>query len=349
MIITSDSAAAEGLVGPGTPAMPVTLHLTPPDLRRIRFAASPAFETLAAIRVATGPQAPGHHRRWLESVRPRLDELDLRPITLLQPRRGYTPDFLAPPPTGPSASFDDELARIAATPPERVRAEIELSLRDTPGARATALGRRLLGEPNEVLRLLTRLVDEAWHALVAPVWPRVRALLDADVAFQSRRLAEGGLDRLFAELHPTLRWNAAADVLTRELGDDEHRELAGEGLVLMPSAFKSDQVVVVADRPWQPTVIYPARGLGGLWEPPRGSADAALGRLIGHTRAALLAELTEPASTTWLAHRHALAPATVSEHLSVLNEARLVTKERHRHEIRYRRTDLGTALLRPAR
>jgi DNA-binding transcriptional ArsR family regulator len=177
--------------------------------------------------------------------------------------------------------------------------------------------------------------------LIEPVWPRVRAQLEADVGFHARRLAEGGLDRLFAELHPVIRWHD--DLLTREHGDDDHRDLTGEGVVLMPSSFKWDQVVVVTDPPWQPMVIYPARGGGALWQPASGTTDAALGRLIGRTRAALLTGLTEPATTTALAHRHALAAGTVSEHLSVLRDAGFIVGERHRHEIRYRRTELGAA------
>lgn len=337
------------------PAIAVTLRFSPADLRRCRFAVSPAFETLSAVRVASGQQPPDHHRPWLDSVRPRLDgpdALDLRPLTLLQPRRGYTPDFLSPPPTGPQARFEDELTRIAATPPEQVHAEIARSLRETPGAAGTATGRLLLGDPELVLPMLTGLIRTAWTTLVEPVWPRVRALLDADVAFQTRRLAEGGLDRLFAELHPMLRWQD--NVLTRVRGDDDHRDLDGEGLVLMPSAFKWQEVVVIVDPPWQPTVVYPVRGLGTLWPSrpsaskdgtPDGTPDgtAALARLIGRTRAALLTGLDTPASTQLLAHRYALAPGTVSEHLTVLRDAGFVVGERHRHEIRYRRTELGTA------
>lgn len=321
--------------------MAVTLQFGPADLRRCRFAISPVFETLAAIRLTSADEAAGQHPRWLEEIRPRLGPLDLRPITLLQPRRGYTPDFLSPPPTGPSARFSDELARVAATPPEQVRTEIERSLRDTRGAAGTATGRLLLGDPAEVLALLTDLVGRAWHELVEPVWPRVRALLDADVGYRTRRLAEGGLERLFAELHPDLRWRG--DTLIRRRGGDDHRTLTGEGVVLMPSAFKWDQVVVVLDPPWQPTVVYPARGVGTLWQ-AAGSPDAALARLLGRTRAALLAGLAAPATTTALAHRHALAPATVSQHLTVLRDAGLVVGERYRHEIRYRRTPLGAAL-----
>lgn len=324
--------------------MAISLRFGPADLARIRFAVSPVFETLAAIRVATGPQEPGFHRRWLDSVRPRADALDLSAITLLQPRRGYTPDFLAPPPPSASPRFSDELALVAATPPDMVREEIGLSLRDTPGSQRTALGRFLLGDPADVLPFLTQRIQDAWHALVEPGWPRIRALLDADVAYRSRRLAEGGLDGLLPGLHPTLRWTG--DTLIREPGGDEDHDLGGRGVLLLPSAFKHDEAVVITRPPWQPAVAYPARGLGGLWAPSRGTHDAALARLLGRTRAQLLAGLDAPASTTWLAHRHALAPATVSGHLTALRDAGLIAGERHRHEIRYRRTDLGAALIR---
>ncbi|MEV0716230.1 DUF5937 family protein [Asanoa sp. NPDC050611] len=327
-------------------AIAATLRFTATDLLRCRFAISPAFETISAIRLTLPAEAPGQHGPWLAGAADRLGRLDLRPITLLQPRRGYTPDFLAPPPTGAQATFDDELARIAATPADRVAAEIARSLADTPGAADSEVGRFLRGEPGTVLATLTGLIRTAWHELVEPVWPQVRALLEADVSFQTRRLAEGGLDRLFAELHPTLRWHD--NTLIRAYGDDDDRDLAGAGLVLMPSAFKWDQVIVVLDEPWQPTVIYPARGTGGLWQRPSGTPDAALGRLIGRTRAALLIGLDEPATTTTLAHRHALAPATVSEHLTVLRDAGFVVGERHRHEIRYRRSELGTAAVIPS-
>ena len=246
------------------PAIAATLRFSAADLLRCRFAISPAFETLSAIRLTLPAEAAGQHRRWLDEVADRVAGLDLRPIALLQPRRGYTPDFLAPPPIGALATFDDELARIAATPPEQVAAEIARSLRDTPGAADSEVGRRLPNRPGrgpgDADRAGPRGVARAGRTGLA----RVRALLEADVSFQTRRLAEGGLDRLFAELHPALRWHD--NTLVRAYGDDDHRDLAGAGLVLMPSVFKWDQVVVVLDEPWQPTVIYPARGSGGLWQ-----------------------------------------------------------------------------------
>jgi len=122
------------------------------------------------------------------------------------------------------------------------------------------------------------------------------------------------------------------------------RDLDGEGLVLMPSAFNWPSVNVLLDPPWQPTLIYPARGVAALWQPPATTPPVALGRLIGRTRAKLLLALAEPASTGTLARRYSLSPGTVFEHLAALRDAGLVSASRARHRVLYERTPLGIAL-----
>jgi len=103
-------------------------------------------------------------------------------------------------------------------------------------------------------------------------------------------------------------------------------------------------LVTVIDPPARPTLIYPARGIAELWQPAPTGHSEALARLLGQTRAALLESLAEPASTHTLARRHDLAPSTVSEHLTVLHHAGLITRRRHRHTVIYQQTPLGTEL-----
>ena len=91
-------------------------------------------------------------------------------------------------------------------------------------------------------------------------------------------------------------------------------------------------------------LIYPARGIAGLWQAPPARPPAALGRLLGRTRAGLLLALAEPASTTTLARRLGQSPAAVSEHLSVLRDAGLLTSHRVRRQVLYERTPLGIAV-----
>jgi len=111
-------------------------------------------------------------------------------------------------------------------------------------------------------------------------------------------------------------------------------------LVLIPSVFAWPGAAVSFD---PPAVIYPARGIHGLWQQgPRSSED--LVRLIGRTRAALLTALAAPASTTGLAARTGIPVSSVSEHLSVLRANGLVSTTRTGRFLVHHRTTLGLAL-----
>ncbi|MFJ6793675.1 DUF5937 family protein [Streptomyces sp. NPDC091268] len=322
--------------------MSVHYRFGPADLMRCRFSISPRWETEEAVRVLLRPGRHGYHVPWLRQVRAAAAGLDLRPLWLLMPRSGHHPDFLSPPPTGPSVTFGEELARVRAADPAEAREELRRSLACTPGACESAAGRRMLEDPARAVRELADLYERAWQALVEPHWPRLRALLEADILFHSRRLAAGGLEELFEGLHPDLRW--AGNTLSIDRRTDHDRSLDGQGLLLMPSAFVWPEVVGGQDPPWQPTLVYPARGIGALWTSAPGPTPTALAGLLGRARADILCSLTEPASTTVLAHRLGLAPSTVSAHLTALRAAGLLLSTRHGHQVRYERTPLAIAL-----
>jgi DNA-binding transcriptional ArsR family regulator len=55
-------------------------------------------------------------------------------------------------------------------------------------------------------------------------------------------------------------------------------------------------------------------------------------------------DLGEPADTTTLAVRHAMAASAVSRHLHALRSAGLLVAQRDRRRVLYRRTALGSAL-----
>ena len=321
--------------------MALALRFGSEDLLRCRFALSPLWETTNAIRTLAEPQRHGYHLPWLRQVQPQLPRLELAPLLAVQPRHGYTPDFLAPPPQSPLVTIDQELERVRSTPADEVAVELGRSLAHREGAPPAAL-QALLADPAAAPHRLSELLERCWRALLAPYWERIRDLLDADITFRARRLADGGLERLFADLDPSIHFDG--DTLVVSGRGEAHRDLAGEGLVLMPSVFIWPGVVLVLDPPWQPTLIYPARGIAGLWQAPAAQPPAALGRLLGRTRAKLLLALAEPASTTILARRLGQSPSGVSEHLSALRDAGLLTSHRVRHQVVYERTPLGIAL-----
>ncbi|WP_330309550.1 MULTISPECIES: DUF5937 family protein [unclassified Streptomyces] len=325
--------------------MPLTLRLGTDDLTRCRFAVSPLCQTHEALRMLRRPARHAFHRDWLRWVRDVVAGLDLSELWLFIPRKGgYTPDFLGPPPRTPNAPFEEELARMRATDPAMAHAELARSLACTPGATESPYGRAALDDPAATVRRLADLTERAWQALLAPDWPRHQAVLEADIAHRTRQLADGGLEALFGDLHPGIDW--ADDTLTLRMYAD-HKEAQGadgRGILLMPSVFVRPDVVSGFARPWQPTVIYPARGPAGLPYAPAAEAPTALARLLGHHRAAILTGLHTPASTTALADRHGLAPSSVSAHLSVLREAGLLVSHRRGPYVLYGRTALGEAL-----
>ncbi|EPH42730.1 DUF5937 family protein [Streptomyces aurantiacus] len=322
--------------------MPFQLHFGEGDLLRCRFAVSPLWETQEAVRTLKRPERHGYHPRWLRGIRQAAARLDLEDAWLLMPSRGHSPDFLGPPPLGPAASFEEEIAAVRAADPDAARDDMARALAETPGAAESATGRRLLAEPARAVGELADAMEAAWHALVEPYWPRLRALLEADVAYHSRRLAEVGLGALLPELDRRLAWDSGT--LTARWRGRHSRHLDGRGLVLMPSVFSWPDVISGYDPPWQPTLVYPARGLAGLWSAPADRAPDALARLLGRNRAAVLTALAEPAGTSALAGRLALAPSSVSAHLTALRDAGLLTSRRYGHQVLYERTPLGVAL-----
>jgi DNA-binding transcriptional ArsR family regulator len=92
----------------------------------------------------------------------------------------------------------------------------------------------------------------------------------------------------------------------------------------------------IVDAPWQPTLVYPARGLASPWQASR-RVDAALGAVVGRTRATLLAALDAPRSTTELASALGLSAGGVSAHLTALRNGELVSSTRHGHSVLYAR------------
>jgi len=93
-----------------------------------------------------------------------------------------------------------------------------------------------------------------------------------------------------------------------------------------------------------PSVSYPSRGIGTLWSPPPEPEIAALVDLLGRTRALLLQMLEEPLATVELARRLKVTPSAVSQHLQVLHATGLVTRDRDRRQVLYRRSPTGARL-----
>ena len=313
------------------------------DLVRTRFAISPLFDltwTTAALR---DPAARSLHLPWVRMARERLRGFDYELLDLLAmaSTSGYVPDFVSPPPTTPLAELEDELARVRATPHDRVATEVGWRFDDRP---VPAVVQPLLDDPERGLAELTRIMAGYFERAIAPWWSAIRAILEADIVHRARRLTAGGAIEVFEDLHPQVRWRTG--VLEVERPYEQEVDLRGRGLLLVPAAFAWPQIFAMIDEPWQPALVYTPRGIGMLWAPDEGGDRDALEALLGRRRAEILATLVTPAATTDLAQRLSASAAGVDEHLGVLRRAGLVRAARDGRRVLYERTAMGEALVR---
>lgn len=227
---------------------------------------------------------------------------------------------------------------MVATPAEQIRADLEDTSRQEP---LSPFGRRLYDDPERALTELADAILSWWRAAMMPHWPRIRALLEADITYRTRQLAEDGIRQVLTGLHPTLCWTGHSLIFPdRTLPD---LELDGAGLTLAPSAFAA-RCHLLTGHATPPGAFYPSRAVGTLWE-RRDETGGGLARLLGRSRAQLLTHTSSPSTTTQLAARTGLSLGVVSQHLAILRDAGLVTSHRYRREVNYTASDLGIALL----
>ncbi len=308
------------------------------DVARTRFAISPLWEVIAGVRVVLGSHTQGLHGRWAEQTRARIAaaKLDLTPLaSLLPPTDQQIPSFLSPPPTTPGPSLDVELAALRATPRELLR---------TTSRSAQPAVDALLADPERGLGRLADAITAYWELAMAPFWPRMAGLHEADIQYRARRFAEGGTRYLFEDLGEQVTWDSGRLQIRHKFFHGVRR-LDGHGLLLVPSVFAWPRVFSKTDAKYQATLRYPPRGVGQLWEAPPSPASAALAGVLGAARARLLAELSTPASTTDLAPRVGLSPGGVSQHLTALRAAGLVSAHRAGRSVLYARTRSAEVLV----
>ncbi|WDV30954.1 winged helix-turn-helix domain-containing protein [Streptomyces sp. AD16] len=201
----------------------------------------------------------------------------------------------------------------------------------------------MLDSANAVSRI-AEAMDLAWHELLAPDWPQLRAVCERDVVHRVGVIGEHGWVTAIESLHPSIAWRAGG-IEIGHFPDVGAVRLAGDGLLLIPSVFVAN-IATHLEAPWPRTLVYGARGTAALWgEQETTRRPDALTALIGRSRARLLSALDAPASTSHLARSLAMTPGAVGDHLAVLRDAGLLTRARSGRSVLYRRTPLGEALV----
>lgn len=316
----------------------IRIHVSADDLTQTRFAFSPLWETVESYRAILDPGRRALHLPWISWAREEIGGWDLGPLDALVRARGYMPDFLTPPPTTPFPEFLAEVELLRATPPDRVREEVKrVAGRDTPVLRA------YLKDPEGSVERLAELLVRYHRRVLAPHWPRLHTLLEADVFKRARTLAFHGPEALFGGLHRSVGYRNGVIELNKDF--EAEVEPGGRGVLLIPVAFAWPDVHVIIDAPWQPTLVYGPRGVARLWETARLPTDEALGAALGAGRASVLKGLVVPSTTTELARWLEISPSAVSQHLGRLRRAGLVEPQRRGRRVYYRLSLGGERLL----
>ncbi len=343
----------------------IRFHLTHLDLTRTRFAFSPLWEVVRSYHVLQNADKAAIHLPWLREAKPFLETLDLSPLAgLVKVKHSYVPDFLTPPPNTTFPSFEEEIATLLSSTNELIRKEV----RKTWPEGIPEIAQPYLDNPAKALETLAELLTVYWQETLEHHWPRLRLILENDVASRARNLALGGAEALFADLNPMLHYSSERLEVRGGCGSDyemqsnnsrtqksileirKHPEEVfniqpkGRGLLLVPSVFVWPKVMTIIDPPWQPTLIYSPKGAANAWLTEAPSSDA-LELLLGGSCAQILLSLTAPATTLELSRKLKLAAGGVSHHLSKLSEAGLVTAQRQGREVYYHLTNTGEQLL----
>lgn len=327
----------------------IRLHFSATDLRRITLAPRPEalFETALSVRLLVGApsRAPGGDVAWASWRR----EMNGTPADLagilpdLVRQTPYLPDFLLQPAL---PTFDDAVQSARSTPAAQLHEDLAPLMEPAQappvpsGLALPAPGRlQALADGETPARDAFAADLHRYHAAaIASLWPQIMATSTADRALRAEMLLRGGVDALLTTLHPTWRWQPPT--LHLPSSRDTDIPLCGRGLLLLPSYFTVTPLVRY--HPDESTVLlYPMRQSADPATAPRG----ALASLLGRTRAAVLAALLSPATTTVLAERTNISLAGASQHATILRDAGLITTQRTGTTVLHALTPLGHALL----
>jgi DNA-binding transcriptional ArsR family regulator len=288
-------------------------------------------DTLAALRLLSGGyQRYPIDRGWVNERRGRFNSMTRDPVRSSMVEvigsTSWLPDFMTPPPTDFAASFTAELERVATTDARRAR--IDLRAAGAPPE---------LSEREDVAQIVADLLHDVWHHFVRPEWRQRRAALERDVVMRANTLAYWGWAYTLEGLSPHMQWLEEGRLEVNSYAYPV-QDLQQAELLLTPCSFGSSWLCLAPPAAY--AIAYPA---SATWLPDT-KTRSALDRLIGHTRAALLRALTNPATTTQLATQLHLSLGAVGDHLRVLRDAGIVSRVRVGREVLYQRTARGDSL-----
>ncbi|MBP2216951.1 DUF5937 family protein [Arthrobacter sp. CAN_C5] len=306
------------------------------DLGDVRFSISPLCQMSLSLRSLKDAARYPLQLPWLQRIEARRSGLDLEVLLALTNDRLWTPDLLTPRPGSPLTRIEDELDDLARADPGRFVHQLSALHGTVPAV--------LRGDPGKVLERSAEALHAYWESCFQPDWLRMRTILEADIAYRGRQIAQAGLASTMNGISLSMKVAGNAVSLQLRHSSDNSQPVAGRGITLVPTMFTT-LACAPNDRREPPMILYAARGQGGMWQPERLASDAGAIELLGVTRAGLLTALEEPTSPTELGIRFGVTASAVNQHLRALRIGRLVTSTRHGRSVLYARSELGSALL----
>jgi DNA-binding MarR family transcriptional regulator len=272
-------------------------------------------------------------------------------VLSLVPPVGWSPTFLSPPQAG---TFEEVLEQVRATSRRQLRAQLAaVAEQQTIPAWA-----HHLADDTASFRQLCAGLNSLYAHLLGPYQEQLTGLFIADRTVRMRHLLSGGIERLLTQANPQwMRWNPPVLEIRMPNKVEWDLHLGGQGILLVPSTFGTRSLVDDATQP-QPIVSYPAgldQSLHRLTaftpEQTTASPPTAVAALLGPTRSAVLHVIAEHpgCSTKEVATLAGIAPASASEHATILREAKLIHTTRHRNTALHSPSDLGITLLNACR
>ena len=236
------------------------------DVGDVRFGLSPLCELGLSLRAIHEPSRYPLQLPWLRQTQAARAGLDHEALRALIDDRLWTPDFLNPRPVSPLTRLDDELAVLSRIRTTTFHRDLEAVHGSVPAIFA--------GDPRAAVRRVVAALRGLWDAAFAPYWPRMRAVLEADIAYRGRQIAQSGLGVMLNGISSTVRFDGR--VISVALRDpvDRTRRTDGQGVTLVPTVFTARASAPVGDA--APLILYPARGQGAMWERQQVTTSAAL-------------------------------------------------------------------------
>lgn len=243
----------------------------------------------------------------------------------------------------PSPAFADQVREIE----DGDRGVVKAWLDATFGADVPVAYRPFRDDPAAAFHRLSRSLERYHERVISRLWPTIQGFLSREVIRVGYLLATQKTDVVLGSLHPSMRTQGGSLVIETP-GGPLSGPLVGRKLKLTPLIATGSAILVDFNGDDEIKVGYAAPGAEELWarqHDPVESSLAAIGRLLGETRADILRSLDEPDSTSTLAHRMLLSPGTVSPHLAALASLGLVERTRVGRRVYYVRTGRGDQLL----